>query len=327
MKITFITSWHQKCGIAQYSELMAKALLLLGHEVNVIANIPYESLTEPDEPYVHRLFNIELRDHKNFFDFEKAASIIRSSELVHVQAESALYSGNYLPNLQAMCPHQRWVVTYHSTCAPRLAPNVAMHTAHTEQVLDQLGLRKVKRASIPMPCPVVDYIAPPLIGETFRLCSYGLGRNHDAIVHEAVEKVNLDRISNEQPKIVFVTHYGHHKWLPYASLLRWIQEHHASILYYPPVGASVSSSAATLALACGRPLIVSATNWFSSLNGDQVIFGGTSLPDLMLALKKLRDDYVSYVERSKQQAEHWKQNRSFIAVAKKLELIYTEAMA
>jgi glycosyltransferase involved in cell wall biosynthesis len=324
MKIAFITSWHQKCGIAQYSEWLVKALISLGHEVKVIANIPYEAMTDEDEPYVSRLFNIELRDKKNHFDFKRASEIINTCDVVHVQGESALYSGNYLPQLQAMTHTVPWVVTYHSTCAPKLLPRVAMHTAHTEQVLDQLGLVRVKRATIQMPCPVVDYVPPPLIGGRLLIGSYGLGRNHDDLVNKAVFEVNDSKEKN-QPELVFHTHYGHHKWLPYSALLRWIQEQHACILYYPPVGASVSSSAAYLSLACGRPLIVSTTNWFSALSGDHVIFGGCSAPELVTALVRLRDYYSEFVEKSREYAEYCKKNRSFVAVAKKLELIYAEA--
>lgn len=324
MRVAFISSWHQRCGIAQYSEWLAKALILLGHEVEVIANIPYEELTEPDEPYVHRLFNIELRDNKNYFDFEKAAEIINRCDVVHVQAESALYSRNYLPTLHVKTARIPWVVTYHSTCAPVLMPSVAMHTAHTEQVLDQLGLRKVKRASIAMPCPVIDYVAPPLVGQHLLIGSYGLGRNNDEAVAEAVKYVNSTRASG-QAEIVFSTHYGHHKWLPYQALLRWIQEKHACILYYPPVGASVSSSAAQISLACGRPLVVSNTNWFSSLSPDHAIFGGCSVKELVIALENLRNNYHQHVESAKEYAEFCKKNKSFIVVAQKLEKIYEEA--
>lgn len=323
-KIGMITSWGQRCGIAQYTENLVAGLRSLGNDVQVIANIPYEEITHPDEPFVHRLWNVEGRDGVRYFDYYKAFQILGGCDVVHVQSEASLYAQTYLPTLQAGLPKSRFVVTHHSTCAANMMPTVRMHIAHEERVLDALSIPSGHRASMPMPSPVVEYKEPPVLGDTFLLRSYGLGRNQDGMVDEAVRQWNGKGVL---PKIRFETHYGHHRWVPFGELLKWIQGAHACILYYPPVGAFVSSSAAYLSLACGRPLVVSNTEWFSKLSADHSIIAGRSPHELYSGLERLVDGYSDHVMYAKKYAGWLDQNRSFLAAAQFTEKVYVEALS
>lgn len=323
-RIGFVTSWGQVCGIAQYSENLVAALQMLGHDVQVIANRPYEPLTHVDEKFVHRLWDVEGRTGKRDFDYRTAFSILEMCDVIHVQSESALYAQTYLPTLQSGLPAKRFVVTHHSTCMARMLPTVRMHVAHEERVLDHLGIPKGIRVQMPMPSPVVDYVDPPVLGDTLLLRSYGLGRNKDDMVNAAVDSWN--KIS-KSTKLRFETSYGHHRWLPYHELLRWIQGSHACILYYPPVGAYVTSSAAYMALACGRPLIVSDTAWFSNLSPKDTIFAGQSPEELMNGIARLVDGYSDHVLCSKKYASWLRDHRSFMSAAKFTEQIYIEALS
>ena len=79
-KIGMITPWGQRCGIAQYTENMTAALQQLGHELVVIANIPYEEKTHEDEPNVHRLWELEARVcmqflHCRWLDVERVVGL------------------------------------------------------------------------------------------------------------------------------------------------------------------------------------------------------------------------------------------------------------
>jgi hypothetical protein len=323
-KIGMISSWGQVCGIAQYTENLVAALKSLGHEVQVIANKPYEPITHPDEPYVHRLWEVEGRTGKKHFDYDQAFAILKQCDITHVQSESALYAQTYLPTLQSGLPSTRFVATHHSTCAARMLPSVRMHIAHEERVLDALGIPQGHRASIPMPSPVIKYAEPPVLGDTLLIRSYGLGRNQDDMVNEAVKHWNSRGIN---PKIRFETNYGHRKWLPFPELLKWIQGAHACILYYPPVGAFVTSSAAYLALACGRPLIVSDTSWFSSLSAKHAIFAGRSPNELNGGIVRLVDGYSDHVIAAKEYASWLDKHRSYMAAAQFTEQVYIEALS
>ena len=323
-KIGMIAPWGQRCGIAQYTENMVAAIRQLGHEVVVIANIPYEEMTHPDERFVHRLWEVEARTGKRLFHYEKAQELLADCDLVHIQGESALYAQEYFPKLMQMMSGHKWCVTHHSTCAPRLGANIRFHVAHSEKVLDALGVRQGIRAVQPMPSPIVDYVAPPILGDTFLLRSYGLGRNQDELVKEA--SARIARELPDLPKIRFETHYGHHKWIPFGELLRWVQGAHACVLYYPPVGAQVTSSNAYLALGCGRPLVVSNTNWFNTLSPDHALFAGVSPAELKSGLEELLVNYDHYRQQAAEYAAWLKKEKSFLAVADHLTKIYIEVM-
>lgn len=323
-KIGMITPWGQRCGIAQYTENMVAALRQIGHEVVVIANIPYEDLTHPDQLFVHRLWEVEGRTGKKQFDYNKAVELLSDCDLIHIQGESALYAQEYMPKLMGKLVDIPWCITHHSTCATRIGPNMRFHMAHSEKVLDGLSIRPAVRAVQPMPSPIVDYIEPPILGETLLLRSYGLGRNQDELVQEAVKRVNVD--FPDLPNIRFETHYGHHKWIPFSELLRWIQGSHACILYYPPVGAQVTSSNAYLALGCGRPLVVSKTNWFGTLSPDYALFAGNSPSELRTGLEELLVNYEGYRSKAAEYASWLRKNKSFLAVANFLTQIYIEVL-
>lgn len=323
-KIGVVSSWGQVCGIAQYTENLVAAQRALGYDVRVVANIPYEKITHPDEPFVSRLWEVEGRTGNKYFDYAKAFSILGECDVVHVQSESALYAKTYLPTLQTGLPSSRFVVTHHSTCMANMMPTVRMHIAHEERVLDALGIPAGHRASMPMPSPVIEYAAPPVLGDTLLIRSYGLGRNNDDMTNEAVKQWNSRGI---KPQIRFETSYGHHKWLPFAELLKWIQGAHACILYYPPVGAFVTSSAAYLALACGRPLIVSNTAWFSNLSAKHALFSGHSPKELNAGLERLVDGYSDHVIAAKEYAAWLEKNRSYMAAAQFTDKVYIEALS
>lgn len=323
-KIGMITPWGQRCGIAQYAENMVAAIKQLGHEVVVIANIPYEDLTHKDQPFVHRLFEVEGRTGKRKFDYERAMELLSDCDLIHVQGESSLYAQEYLPSLMGKIVDIPWCITHHSTCMPRIGPNMRFHIAHSEKVLDALSISKPVRAVQPMPSPIVDYAEPPVLGDTLLLRSFGLGRNQDDLVKEAVQRVN--EALTDLPNIRFETHYGHHKWIPFSELLRWIQGSHACILYYPPVGAQVTSSNAYLALGCGRPLVVSNTNWFSTLSPDHALFAGSNPMELQKGLEELVVNYEEYRSQAAEYAKWLRKNKSFLAVAEFLTQIYIEVL-
>jgi hypothetical protein len=85
-----------------------------------------------------------------------------------------------------------------------------------------------------------------------RIVSFGLGRNRDDLIHPLVQELGWN----------FQTFYGHRRWTPKKQLLRELAKSAGITLYYPDTGAIVSSSALPIALASGRPVIVSKTTWF-----------------------------------------------------------------
>jgi hypothetical protein len=69
MKIGFITSYHEKCGISAYSENLIQALIKENIEVKVVANYPKDQL-EIDESYVKRFFHCPFMTNNTTADID-----------------------------------------------------------------------------------------------------------------------------------------------------------------------------------------------------------------------------------------------------------------
>lgn len=79
MKIAFITTWAEKCGIASYSAKLAPAIAAQGHEVYIV-RVPFHG---------HKTYELLYNIVEN---------IPKSADIIHLQHEYGIYQG-YEPNL------------------------------------------------------------------------------------------------------------------------------------------------------------------------------------------------------------------------------------
>lgn len=277
MQISLLTTWNQACGISEHSRALTNELQKAGHEVNVLANIPYENIVQEDEPYVNRCFEVEIRTGKKYCDYVAIETTANKSDIFVVQYEN-LYNG-YLDHLFPLIK-KPIVVEFHSSCIGPL-PWQRINASITHNTDLHVPGRSI---NLPMGILDVPYVKNP---STNRIVSYGLGRNDDTLVRQAVEKLKSEGI-----ECSFETSYGHHKWRPMEDLLKFINTADVVTLVYPPVGATVSSSAVNLAFACRRPVLVSKTNWFKSVDKNTIQI--QNVDELASELKKLFTNEVYY---------------------------------
>jgi len=267
MKIGLITTWNQACGIASYSKFLVKSLQKAGHEVKGLAKTaPHlTELVEPDESFVLRVKELEPQIVRQYF---------ADCNLVHVQYQNFLF-GNVR---SCLCFDEIPVVmTFHDSCIRMedvYYDGFIVHNSKFANFFNQEG--KLGRVIYPG-VPIIDEIE---LTYPERLVSFGLGRNMDDVVKNAIKDL---------PKIEFMTSYGHHKWLNFDELSNLLASSGAIILFYPSTDALVASLSAKIAIGMKRPVIVSETNWFQEL--PDVVFRARE-NNLAEVIKDVYDNYV-----------------------------------
>lgn len=259
MKICIVTTWHERCGVSSYSHNLVYGLKDMGHEVVVIANYPKDRL-EPDEPFVHRLFHTPFLTGETSANVDKMIEVMNICEVVHFSFETSMYHLDYFTELAKRKKEikPKIAFTMHTYAIwPGFPDTFAdYYISHSSPGFDLPNLRLFPIGIKKSP---IDYSPPSM---PFKLRSFGLGRNNDSIVSEAIKDLDIE----------YQTSYGNHKWLNKDQLDSFISQANALVLMYHPISACVSSSAAAQALGFSVPLIISDTNWFSSIKHYPGIF-------------------------------------------------------
>ena len=293
MKIALITTWSEICGVSEYSRSLHRVLCEKGHDVHVFANFAKAKL-EPDPEYVHRVFHTPFLDGILDTDISFVEQLLQY-DIVHVQFECNLFAPQWFPNLiKELFGKVPIVFTMHSS---GIWPNFDQALV-SKYITHEPVPWYTNSAVIPMG---IEFYENTSIGNPNSIISFGLGRNNDDFVKLAVKDTNVQ----------FSTTYGHSKWLPKQELVAEIQKAFSISLMYPPVGASVSSSAANLAIGCSRVLFCSPTNWFKHVSHYPAIFSVSS-PEQMREI-------ITDIAGSKQYQEDLLQE-----IATRKDYIYSE---
>lgn len=243
MKIGFVTSWNEKCGVSEYSKTIVNGLRSLGYDVKVAANIVKDQV-EPDDTFVKRFFHVHFMTggttkQENMLDM---VAYLADCDIVHVQFETNLY-------------HPDWFINFITLL--KNSPAKLVFTMHSSGMWQNFPLTKVDRylSHTKMWC-TNDLVHFPVEffnkdGNSKIIKSFGLGRNNGEHVVEAIKGLNVE----------FETSYGTSKWLTKLELGDWISDSVAIAVIYHPVGCTVSSSVAAVALGTNKPLLVANTEW------------------------------------------------------------------
>ena len=254
MKVALIAPWAEVCGISDYSQNLCAGLRAKDIDVHVFANFPKAKL-ESDPEYVTRCWHGPYLDNIHETDISFVEQLL-TYDLVHTQFETSLFHPSWMPKLvEELYGKVPIVFTMHSSGIwPSFNQGmVSKYITHEPMPWYE------NSAIIPMG---IKFYNNDIKGDPKQIISFGLGRNNDDFVREAVKGTNS----------TFRTTYGHHKWLSKPELVTEIQKAFSVSLIYPPVGASVSSSAANLAIGCNRVLFCSATNWFKHVSAYPAVY-------------------------------------------------------
>lgn len=288
MKIGFITSWAEKCGVSEYSKVLVQHFIRAGHEVLVAGNYPKSQL-EPDLEYVKRFFHCPFMTNETTADVQGMLDYLKSCDVVHVQFETSLYHESWFPDfitkLKALVP--KIVLTMHSAGVWQNFPFDSIdHFISHSQIW-------FKTEIFPMPVVFYDSDIKP---DYKSIISYGLGRNDDGMLQRAIEGTDL----------TYRTTYGHHNWLPKEDLVKEIQKSWIVSLLYPDSVLKSSSSAVLLALGCSRPALITDTVWFQHVRDCPNLFICNNSEEAKGILEYLTDpEMIPYVKHEMKATREW----------------------
>lgn len=70
MKIAMMSRWNIPCGVSLHAELVGRAWVEMGHDLQVLAPVEWEGYqSDADEPYVERCYRLPKPGRKEDFFF------------------------------------------------------------------------------------------------------------------------------------------------------------------------------------------------------------------------------------------------------------------
>lgn len=250
MDLLYLSTFGIKCGLAEFGRNLLGHLKVQGVRPTIWANIPsgknqQDHLVLPDDGWdVLRCWSVTGWSGQMLGPQHR----LGLPRILHINYESFLFPIEWLAPL---CRAHKAaggvvVVTFHSAGVSPGFPRETVDFAfcHTKEVHDSVPGRN--KLLYPMPAPY----QPPRVG------TFGLGRAHVPWIAQACQELGWEFVN---------LIHEHGEWVPQDELLRQLRTCDVIALPYPPVGTSVSSSAAAFALSTYRPLVVSDTRWFSTL--------------------------------------------------------------
>jgi hypothetical protein len=294
MKITYMTTYNQVCGIADYSASLIKHIPK-EHDITIIApkltgeHASVRAVGEED-PRVHRLFNATIWDNIINIEADKVTEIAEKSDIFHMQFQDALFHHDWLYHIvERLKGRTKLVVTLHDTCTGKIWP-----------MLDSFKLILTMKPEVARQVPKAQLVGMPIYYNPPVLKGFGLGRSrHDAI------KWMCDQLGYKYEYVK-----ADDKWLPIEELIAWLRDSDGIVLYYDEVPTAGASAAARTALSTNRPLFVNNVTWFNDLP-DNVVTRFNDNEDLKQKLKeKYENTYIrenSFEEVAKKHIELYQQ--------------------
>jgi hypothetical protein len=94
MKILMMSRWNIPCGVSLHAELVGRAWVEMGHELQVLAPVEWEGYqSDEDEPYVKRCYRLPKSDRKEgyffdpkpFMDMEGDVFVVQNLEILPME--------------------------------------------------------------------------------------------------------------------------------------------------------------------------------------------------------------------------------------------------
>ncbi len=315
LRIGFLTTWNERCGVSEYTRALAGALRARGHAVAVLANHPAHPVpwagAAGGERGVHRFFYTGWHRERGA-DAGLALRVVEELrlDLIHLQYQNFIYPADVLPVIGFLAERVPLVATFHDAGVPPEFPRqrvarAIVHSLVTARMLAWPGAAVIPIGIHEVPAPPVEE-ARRRLGVAARpvLCSLGLGRTDYRSVLRAVRDLGprypglLWAVLGPDAYVEAVrqaaremgvegrvrTLGGFH---PLPVLFDWLHAADLSIFYFPETGVEgVSSSSVRLGIAARRPVVASDVGWLRDLPAElKVPYGDVdALRDRLLRL-------------------------------------------
>lgn len=278
MKIVFLTTYNQVCGISDYSMSLVKHFSD-EHEIKIIApkltgnHHSVKPVVGEDKDDVYRLFNATIWDGIVSVDMKEIVELAEWADVFHIQFQDALYHHQWFPLLiERIKGKAKLAITLHDSCLGKVWP-----------YLKDFDLILTMKPDVKNQVQNAKLIGMPMYDFKPVIKGFGLGRSR----HDEIERV----CSELGYKYEFIK--AEDKWLPIDDLLTWLRDSDGIVLYYNEVSTAGSSAGARTALSTRRPVFVNNVQWFNDIP-DGVTIRFDNNEDLKQRLKDTFDnDYIS----------------------------------
>ena len=295
MNIGIWTTWGQRCGVAAYSQNLARALCALGHTVSVVSNYPFDPVApeELEHGSVAYCFTLPRDGQKQEFDFEKAKAQFKDCDGVVVQYQSSIHwKEPFFTFIRSI--EKPIVMVVHDDCVwPDLYPRIK--GLDIEVVVHHSLLQGRGDTFLPFPSPAMlvqptlrKY--PPAPVQPVLIRSFGF-RTDDSVVRESAKLLQKER----EGKVYYERLKSDEHWMPEETLQNFLDEATFVVLYYPPYANVFASSAAALAASSGTPVLTSGARCFEDY---PFVTRCVSAEDLALHMQHLLLDKYEYWKNS-----------------------------
>ena len=296
ISVGWLSSFHTKCGIAEYSAYLVEALDKREDvEVTVYGSKNYGNykLETPAPREYIPTFAVPLWNGSidNSFDYEKI--LAANHDVVHIQYEVVLYNDalfrEFISEYMGVL-----AITYHDNCIDPKFPYQGFNLQYSHRENVGIGGGYLIPMGIENNTPVVK--------------TFGLGRSRHDIIGAVCEKNGWR----------FEKSFGEEGWQSAGKLYDWLRDSDAIVLYYDDAPMAGTSIAARVAISTRRPVIVNNTTWFKDLMNDPVpnLTIVSNEEQLEAALQSvLKNDYIKrnswdqiasvHVEDYKKELDAW----------------------
>lgn len=277
MKIGMFSTFGEQCGVSEYTKSLIDGLQEKGITAKIVGNYPKSDYYKESNYNIKRLFGTPFLTNCCTAEIPEILNFIEDCDICHFQMETSIYHTNYIFDLVNKLKELNKLIVF---------------TMHSGGIWHQFPISRVdhfithdhpfaSEKSTVIPMGVKLYNDNEALPKFNTMVSFGLGRNNDDYVNEAIAGMNID----------YSMVYGHRgHWLPLDDLINKIRESWIISLLYPEIGStSVSSSAVMLAMGCDRPILVSNTNWFSHIINFPNIYVCDNISDVKTHVKYLTD--------------------------------------
>jgi hypothetical protein len=223
MKIAMITTWNEKCGIAEYSRSLVYALKKQAG-VGVYA-ITKKELIREDEDFV-------VRDIEN-------PMYLGGYDVVHFQNQGSFWSREDFEDKlrRAKSVGAIVAVTFHDSAIWEGFDfsNIDIAIAHRPEILRNINVEN----KVIIPMGIEKY--------PIRLCSFGIGRNDKESVRKICDELGFEYHVLDPDQA----------WLESDMLNEFLKRYDGMVLWYNDVAISGCSAGIRTAIASRRPIFIS----------------------------------------------------------------------
>ncbi len=322
MKIAMMSRWNIPCGVSLHAELVGRAWVQLGHNLQVLAPMEWEGYqSDADEPYVRRCYRLPKSDREDGYFFEPKPFLDMECDIFVVQNLEILPMEDLLKIYTSIQNRSRTVFVVHEGKPPK-DPTFYRFEWDAIVCFDERYKRFLKQIYpedrifiIPYPCYPIQHgnkmEARRRLGIPFDrkvIFNYGIG------VYRHLHLLpTIKRVSRDYPlTLLTMTHIQ--DWyelfdavrriypfidlrrgdIPVRELYTYLHAADALLVHKDSAEAIVVPSTAHLCLGAGCPILAYDTNFFETF--DREVFKYSELGEALKEIFEGSDRVKSILE-------------------------------